>query len=108
MIETTERGRIIAEEILRQLGGMKFIAMTGARHLLAGESDLKFQIPSGFALQGINVVKITLDPSDTYTIMFMRFRVRTGECKTIKQIDGVYADQLREIFTNETGLYCTL
>jgi hypothetical protein len=35
----------IEQEILRQLGGNKFIAMTGAKNFVAGDGILAFRIP---------------------------------------------------------------
>ena len=47
-----------AKEILNQLGGNKFIAMTGARNLGATENSLCFKLPRGFAKDSINFVKV--------------------------------------------------
>ncbi|WP_289394839.1 hypothetical protein [Pantoea stewartii] len=55
----------IAVEILNQLGGNKFIAMTGAKNFVWLENGgLIFKLPSNFACNGINLVKIELDPWD--------------------------------------------
>jgi hypothetical protein len=94
----------VALTILQQLGGNKFTVMTGARNLIAIESGLSFRLPgaSGFTKQGINYVKITLDADDTYTMEFGRVRGMTY--KVLKTHNGIYFDQLQEIFTSETGL----
>ena len=57
---------IIAQTILAQLGGRRFIAMTGARNFICGENYLMFSLPKGFAKDGINKIRITLDWTDTY------------------------------------------
>jgi len=92
----------IAKEILNQLGGNKFITMTGAKHLTDMVDSLSFQLNSRMTKNSCNAIKITLTPADTYQIKFLQ--IRSTQLKTIKIIDGVYCDQLQQIFTNETGL----
>ena len=92
-----------AETILKQLGGNQFIAMTGARNFMKDtqNNSLSFKIPK--AKEGINYVKITLTPMDTYDMEFGTIR---GIDYSIKQeVDMVYADRLQDIFTMKTGLY---
>lgn len=95
-----------ANEILRQLGGRRFSIMTGARDYLATESGLRFKLPARFARQGINLVTITLDPSDTYSMTFERITRRGYDVTraTVARHDGLYFDQLQDVFTNVTGL----
>jgi hypothetical protein len=98
----------IAETILAQLGGRRFVAMTGARQLTAHSDALSFRIPGagGFAKQSINYVKVTLRPSDTYDVEFSRVRGR--KVTIVASKSDIYADQLREVFTRETGLDTSL
>ncbi|HDZ7083813.1 hypothetical protein [Escherichia coli] len=53
--------KFVATEILKQLGGNRFIAMTGATKFAYfdenGECGLFFRLPSNFAMKGINLVK---------------------------------------------------
>ena len=96
---------IIAQTILAQLGGRRFIAMTGARNFICGENYLMFSLPKGFAKEGINKIRITLDWTDTY--IFDALKVYPGpeqKFDTIKKLDYVYADDLEDIFTSITGL----
>ena len=95
----------IANTILAQLGGRRFISMTGARNFIGGESCLMFSLPAGFAKDGINKVRITLDWTDTY--IFEALKVSRGpelKFETIEKLEYVYADDLEDIFTNITGL----
>lgn len=68
----------VATEILRQLGGNRFIVMTGAKSFSYfdenGECGVTFRLPSNFAMKGINLVKIKLDFTDTYQVKFSRVR----------------------------------
>ncbi|EFN7651403.1 TPA: hypothetical protein U0S22_004429 [Escherichia coli] len=100
----------VATEILRQLGGNRFIVMTGAKSFSYfdenGECGLTFRLPSNFAMKGINLVKIKLDFTDTYQVKFSR--VRGAEVKDISRFDNIYCDQLALLFTQETGLHTVL
>jgi hypothetical protein len=95
-----------AKIILEQLGGKRFVAMTGAKNLIGYEHALSFQLPNQFAKKGINHVHITLTPMDDYTMVLSKIR-GTG-CTEIERYETVYFDQLQEIFTNATGLYTSL
>lgn len=96
----------IATTILEQLGGRRFSAMTGATNFLSDHNSLRFKLPANFAREGINLVRITLDPSDTYTMEF--FKIRGTNVETIATRDNVYSDNLRDVFTSETGLDTSL
>ena len=86
-----------AQTVLEQLGGKKFIAMTGARNFTKGKDFIQFKLPK--AKKGISYVKITLTEMDVYTIEFLS---KTG--KVIEKAEDVYNDQLQNIFTKNTGL----
>jgi hypothetical protein len=94
----------IAQTILQQLGGHRFVVMTGAKNLSDTGNGLSFRLPGsgGFTKNGINYVKITLDPSDTYSMEFGKIRGTTY--KIIHSTNDIYEDQLQEVFQRETGL----
>jgi len=96
----------IAKTILDQLGGQRFIVMTGAKKFIAIESGLQFKLPSRLTQRSIDTVRITLTPMDEYNIEFGR--VRKLDYSVIESVDGVYCDQLQEIFTEKTGLLTRL
>jgi len=104
MERTREEKMAIANEILRQLGGHKFVVMTGAKDILALDSGLRFKLPGrrGYTRQGIDLVSVILEPSDTYTV---KFEKTCGHLRAMiaEHID-IYNDQLQSIFTAETGL----
>ena len=89
---------------LDQLGGNKFIMMTGARDFIYSKKDnhIAFKIPR--AAQNINFIKITLTAMDLYNIEFGHINKKTFDYKVIKTILGLYNDQLQSIFTQETKL----
>jgi hypothetical protein len=90
--------------ILEQLGGRRFIAMTGAKDFVGAERSLVFRLPGtpGFVKDGINRVCITLDPADTYTVDCFRYRSRYLVPKATAS--DIYAENLQETFTRLTGL----
>ena len=94
------------ETILNQLGGRKFLAMTGAKNLLVSDDKLQFQLPARFALNGITAVWVKLEANDTYTLTF--WKIRGIKCDVVATVEDVYCDNLRAIFTEYTGLDCTL
>lgn len=83
--------------ILNQLGGRKFIAMTGANSFRKGNNFLMFKIPH--AKNKIKYVKITLNQMDTYDIEFLKMK---GEL--VNKEENIYASDLQSSFTRNTGL----
>jgi hypothetical protein len=98
----------VARTILEQLGGNRFITMTGARNFIGSENSLSFRLPGagGFCKNGINAVRIELMPSDTYRMSFSR--IRGSKLTAVAQHDDIYFDGLQELFTSETGLATSL
>src|ERR1044071_3829856 len=92
----------IAKTILEQIGGSKFIAMTGAKDFVGGDRMLMFRLPAKFAKDGINKVRIVLAENDTYTVSF--FKLRGMDCKVIAERDNVYFDAMPVVFEQVTGL----
>jgi hypothetical protein len=97
-----------ATTILQQLGGNRFIVMTGAKNFLGGTDRLMFALPARAAKGGINKVVVKLTPADTYDVEFYRLTRGGLNCELIASHTEVYADALRAIFTSETGLLVSL
>lgn len=101
----------VATEILRQLGGRQFQVLTGARNLVGGPNSLSMQVSASAQVPLKNRcthVRITLDPTDTYTVEFMRFSRKKLEFTECSRHEGVYCDMLQDLFEAQTGLYVTL
>ncbi|MBR5728838.1 MAG: hypothetical protein IKX61_01335 [Prevotella sp.] len=124
----------IAQTILSQLGGRQFVAMTGAKNLVAMDNGLRFKI--GRNASRANLVKVILRGDDTYTMQFWQYRdfnpntilmrcfreglsreefnakakeaiekaQKAAEPKLLKEYAGIYCDQLQELFTDYTKL----
>jgi hypothetical protein len=80
-----------------------FRMMTGAKNFIAIESGLTFKIPRS---NNISYVKIILTPMDEYDMFFMK--MNKTEIIILKEVNGLFFDQLQEVFTRETGLYTSL
>lgn len=107
----------VAQTIYEQLGGGKFVAMTGAKYFTAIENGLQFRI--GRNASKANVVKITLNGLDLYDIEFIKhveykftiskdgksFKERPESWQTVAAENDIYADMLQDVFTAVTGMY---
>jgi hypothetical protein len=94
----------VANTILQQLGGKKFVVMTGASNFVGSSDALSFKI--GKNANKVTHVRITLTPADLYNVTYLNVRGTT--VKTVTTDEGIYADMLRECFTRSTGLHTTL
>ena len=107
----------IAATILAQLGGHRFIAMTGAKDFTAINNGLRFKI--GRNASKTNRVEITLNGEDLYDMNFIKHtpygvtinhkkgtvNIREEKTETVRKFNDVFFDQLQELFTDVTGLY---
>ncbi len=97
----------VGAEILRQLGANKFLAMTGAKNLTVAceRFDLRMDLPRNSG--NVNRLEIKLLPDDTYKMRFYKKMMKNYVDLVIKNesvYEGVYCDQLQEIFTSVTGM----
>jgi hypothetical protein len=92
----------VAHTILRQLGGGRFLPMTGAKNLVGSADALSFRLPGTITKNHINYVRIRLEPDDTYTVAFGK--IRGLQHTLLVEREDVYCDNLRDVFTTETGL----
>ena len=98
--------RMITETILQQLGGGRFVVMTGASNVAEVDRGVAFKLPYRMARNGINHVKIVLDADDTYTVQFLK--LTRSKLYTSANVSGVHCENLQEVFTRYTGLYTHL
>jgi hypothetical protein len=98
----------VAQAILAQLGGQRFLVMTGARNLVGDaqreRGSLSFKV--GKNAKGVTHVRITLQADDLYRVESLK--LRGVSVAALATADGVYADQLRATFTAQTGLDTSL
>ena len=102
----TKTDKTVAEEILRQLGGGRFIAMTGAKNFTCDNNSLGFRLSGTMTKNRINYVKVTLNAMDTYDLEFVN--LRAGKIKLVEKFEGAYNDMLQSVVSSRTGLALSL
>ena len=98
----------MAKTILQQIGGRRFVVMTGSHDFINLGNGLRMSLSRNKT--SANRLEIIYDEgADLYNLRFYRqtFSKKTFEVKTkdIKTYEGAYCDMLEEIFTDVTGLY---
>lgn len=93
----------VAKTILDQMGGTRFVTMTGAKNFVGGENSLSFSLPK--ANHKIKKVIITLNDNDLYDISFGYINKKKLEWVEVAKEYDVYNDMLQQVFTMKTGLY---
>jgi len=96
----TKTDLTVAKTILHQLGGNRFIAMTGAKNFIGSNNSMSFKI--GRNSSKTNYIRISLNVMDLYKMEFLN--IRSGKMKTVEEFENVYSDALQAIFTSVTGL----
>lgn len=101
---------MIARTILQQIGGNRFIVMTGSKNFIDMGNGLRMNLSRNKTQA--NRLEITLDEAlDLYTLRFYKqsttkhFEVKIKE---IASFDMVFFDMLEEMFTEVTGLVTRL
>jgi hypothetical protein len=107
--EKFEADMSVGNEMLRQLGGRRFMMMVGAKQPIWDGDKNELHMKIGRNALGANYFIIRLNPRDLYDLRFesRRMNRKTYEMsvKVKAEYDDVYADQLQDIFEKATGLY---
>ena len=112
------------QDILEQLGGNKFLTMTGSKILYYGYDK------NGYAYLRLKLsrnksraelLKIQLNCKDLYNMSFDRIKKTLNKeysaigikiydetIENVKFLEDIYCDQLQEVFTKVTGMYTRL
>lgn len=90
----------VAKTILAQLGGERFVMMTGATNFVGGADSLTFKVGSN--PKRVTHVRVTLTPDDLYDVTF--FKAGKGP----QSQDGIHREMLQEVIGANIGLYTTL
>ncbi len=99
---------MIAKTILQQIGGRRFVAMTGSKGFTDMGNGLRMSLARNKT--SANRLDIIYDAgTDLYNMRFYRktFSKKTFESKAkdIETHEGIFFDMLEEVFTQVTGLY---
>lgn len=97
----------VPEIIVQQLG-RRALFMLGASNLVGTENSLTFHI--GRNSKSVSHIRITLMPSDTYKVEFLRVRRQKGVpvTKTVSESEDVYDISLRQVIESGTGMRTSL
>lgn len=95
-----------ATQILSQLGGNKFLVMTGAHTLINTGEGLTMKLRTNKSKA--NYLRITLNIMDTYTVEFQKVNYSKLTVTEVATFENVYCDQLQKLFTEVTGMYTRL
>lgn len=112
MKNSAELQKQVGSTIIQQLGGNRFISMTGAKDFgLLPELGIHFKI--GKNHRNINFVTIKFNEGlDLYEMTFEKMRIskKTWDVKrtVVSSHEQVYCDMLQSVFTSETGMYTSL
>ena len=101
-VESVNEARLDPQQLLQQLGGNRFIAMTGAKNLAIDKPKNELHMKIGRNAKGVSHVRIRLSSMDLYDMEFLQ--VRAGKIKIKSKEKGVYADQLGKMFKKNTGM----
>ena len=102
LFESINEARLDPKQLLQQLGGNRFIAMTGAKNLAIDKPKNELHMKIGRNAKGVSHVRIRLSSMDLYDMEFLQ--VRAGKIKIKSKEKGVYADQLGKMFKKNTGM----
>lgn len=96
----------VPQTILAQLGGSRFIAMTGAKSFVGGERTLSFHLPSKITKHNAKAMRITLNDMDLYDLELLK--MRKFEVTLVDKNQNIHVEDLRKTFTEMTGLDTSL
>jgi len=102
-----EHNEQIANTIYQQIGGDKFMYITGSKHPVIIEKGLRISLcKNGTSANRLDI--ILNEGADLYDMKFYKLSVRKSDShintKVIASHKGVFFDQLTDIFQQVTGL----
>ena len=101
-------GKLVAQEILSQLGGRQFLVMTGTKNLVCDSKEQSLTMRLTKNKLHAKWMKIRLNGLDLYDVTFMTENKSRTAIITLKEVSNVYGDMLRGLFERETGLRTSL
>jgi hypothetical protein len=96
----------VADTILHQFGGGRALAMIGGKASTVDDTSLTVKFKARARNKSTCVLIAYDDGADLYTVTF--WRIRGADSGVVKRYEGIYADQLQELFERDTGLFLRL
>ena len=100
--QSVNEARLDPKQLLKQLGGNRFIMMVGAKNLAVDKSRNELHMKIGRNSKGVSHVVIKLNAKDLYDMKFLQ--MRKFKIKIKSKVKDVYADQLGKMFKKHTGM----
>lgn len=106
----------VVETLLQQLGHQRtadravaaIAAMTGCQFVLADEA-VKMVFKRQVGKKKVTHLKITYNAgTDLYDLKGYKYNRKTCACPEVMNLDGIYAEDMKRICEETTGLYFTL
>jgi hypothetical protein len=101
-----------AVAMLDQLGGDRFVTMTGAKDFVTSDNPqprLQMRLPANLTRQRGTHLEVSLTPTDEYTLVYFKGkRGKPGERSIIGVNRNVQVANLRQSFEDLTGLRTSL
>lgn len=93
-----------AETIIDQIGGIGALRMMlGTKAVVCSDQSILFDFKGN---RKVNKCRVTYcEGSDLYSVEFFKFSPKKLTCPKVQEFAGIYADQLRPLFEETTGLY---
>jgi hypothetical protein len=104
-----QRNNEIINTMVSQLGGNRFMVMTGSKpqykETKTNNPLIAFKLVRNQSKA--NYLKVSyISAMDLYKMEFVK--ATTSKLETVKVYENIYGDQLHELFTETTGLYTSL
>lgn len=112
----------IANDIYQQLGGNRFVVMTGTKGFIWDDKANTLRMVLARNASKANRLEIIYNYDDTYTMRFYHhkpfktkidiekkiYKEYPEKITEVKTYSHIYCDQLQELFTATTGMYTHL
>lgn len=95
----------VAQNILNQMGGRRVQVMVNGRDFVYDDNSVSFKFSGS---QKTNQVHVKLNGMDTYNVTFYKWKPQKLEHTKVKEVNGIYAEDLKPFFEDTTGLYLSL
>jgi hypothetical protein len=91
----------ISAEIMKQLGGKRFVIMTGAKNIVNRPNGVTMSLPRN--VTGGMQCCITLNSTDLYDIDFFSLHRKTFVIQYKKRFTDIGVENLSDVFSQATG-----
>lgn len=92
------------QTIIDQIGGIgRLQAMLGTKAVMYGDNSVLFDFKGNRKMNKCRISYVA--GLDLYNVEFFKYSPKKLTSSKVQDFAGIYADQLRSLFENTTGLY---